>query len=93
MSAVRERIDETSACVMRSLLRMSNNLSQDKSLQTQSSPTVSLSPVTECIRHTGLRLCQLYKGRMPEYLPDKPRLSEIDLEQYLRALTDDQVYT
>lgn len=49
VSAVRERIDETSACVMRSLLRMSNNLSQDKSLQTKSSPTVSLSPVTEYI--------------------------------------------
>ena len=30
---------------------------------------------------------------MPEYLPDKPRLSETDLENYLRALTDDQVIT
>ncbi|CAI8030543.1 DNA-directed RNA polymerase III subunit RPC3 [Geodia barretti] len=73
VSAVRERVDETAACVMRSLLRMAINLSQDKSLQTKSSPT-------------------LYKGRMAEYLPDKPKLSEMDLEHYLKALTDDQAH-
>ena len=41
VAAVRERLDETGACVMRSLLRMSTNFSEDKSMQTKSSPTVS----------------------------------------------------
>jgi DNA-directed RNA polymerase III subunit RPC3 len=73
VSAAGERIDEAAACVMRSLLRMSDNLSEDKSLKTKSSPT-------------------LYKGRMAEYLPDRPKLSEIELDQYLKALADDQAH-
>ena len=48
VSAVRERVDETAACVMRSLLRMAINLSQDKSLQTKSSPTVSIVSLYYC---------------------------------------------
>ena len=28
---------------------------------------------------------------MAEYLPDRPKLSEIELDQYLKALVDDQV--
>ena len=41
MSAVGERMDETAACVMRSLLSMSENMSEDKSMRTKISPTVS----------------------------------------------------
>lgn len=29
---------------------------------------------------------------MAEYLPDRPKLSENDLEQYLKTLADDQVW-
>ena len=32
---------------------------------------------------------QLYKGRMAEYLPERPKLSEVELDQYLKA--DNQV--
>ena len=49
MSAVKERVDETAACVMKSLLLMSNNLSEDRSMDTKSSNTVSSMPMHRII--------------------------------------------
>ena len=98
-----EKIDETAALVMGAALSVSSNLLKESTMKEPTSPEVrqiehqcskkssSLPPRPLHPPPPTNGSEQLYTMQIADALPKKLRLSRSELDQYLKALADDEV--
>ena len=96
---------QTAACVMRTILSVRNNLPEITSSNCpevcQIQSTILWCQVYDfllkvCISSSMIQVTlyfttQIFTTQIAESMPDRPRLTRSELEQYLKVLVDDQV--